>query len=151
MNPLIEARNKYLEKLGFTYDKVTSRKRDHVLIRYAFMNASRGIMTIEATGKIWDKDHATVIHAAKMHPVNSKFSKEYPYYYKLAEREINQLPTVVLPEVSYKPDRALVVENRKLKEKIASLTTEIDHLEHLVEFYQTKLSDMTTRYEKSIR
>jgi hypothetical protein len=138
MNPLIEARNTYLNKLGYSYDKVTSRRREHVLIRYAFMNASRGLLTIEATGRIWNKDHATVIHAAKMHPINSQFSKEYPHYFILAEKVIKDLPNISLPDITFKPDRSLILENRKLKEKVRELQDSIDHLTSLVEFYQNK-------------
>ena len=67
------------------------RKRENVLLRHAFMVASREMYTCQAIGEVMGKDHATVVHAVKNHEMNYRFLEQYRQGYNFATKQIQKL------------------------------------------------------------
>jgi len=61
-----------------------SRDRRNIIYRYCFVNIVREATTLSlaAIGKILNKNHATIIHALKVHESNYKYDHDYRIIYE---------------------------------------------------------------------
>jgi len=78
----------------------TSRKREFSEYRGALMVALRPYFGVVSIGQLFDKNHATVIHATRNHEMCMKFSVKYREMYKIAS--------------------SIVLANQKVSERIIS-------------------------------
>lgn len=138
MKRLKIARDNYLKELGVEFKNQNSRERAHVLMRSAFICASRGVSTTEVLGEIWGRNHSTVCYATKQHQINIKFSKEYIYYFEIAKKHIRHLTKLSSRKPSLKNSVTLTEENRLLEARVKFLELENAHFKNLIEYYQNR-------------
>lgn len=138
MKRLKIARDKYLQELGIEFKNQNSRERNYVLVRSAFMCASRGLFTAEVIGNTWGRDHSTVCYATNQHQVNLKFSDEYGYYYEVAKKHLKKLPKLTNRKLSLKDPNVLTEENRLLEARVRFLELENAHYKNLIEYYHNR-------------
>lgn len=90
------------------FEITNSRQRRNVRFRHATMTAMRthGGLSLNDVGKIFEKDHATVLHAMKLHEMNYRYDREYKAVYMDVEKMVKdtldeyELRDFTLPELS---------------------------------------------------
>lgn len=119
------AKDLYFDNIG-AYDH-TNRDRIAVYRRAAFVNAHYHLASKVSLGKLFGKDHATVIHAHKMHDSYMI----YPEYQELYEEAVK-----VREHIFCEEDEP--VETR-LRKEITSLENTLKELYHYKDkFYELK-------------
>lgn len=68
-----------------------NRLRDNVEHRAAVSNACRPFSTYKDLGKLWGRDHATVVHYRKEHEGMLRFSPSYRAKYGVALASVQQI------------------------------------------------------------
>ena len=70
---------------GYMGDSINdSRKRNHVEHRAALSNALRPYATTHNLGKLWGRDHSTIVHYNREHLPLIDWSPEYRFKYGVA-------------------------------------------------------------------
>ena len=69
----------YWKTIAGTYNIQNNRQRRNVMFRHAFFTATRHFsnLSLNSIGRIIGRDHATVLHACKMHESNYTYDKLY--------------------------------------------------------------------------
>tara|TARA_R100000951_G_scaffold28045_1_gene24082 strand:+ start:2128 stop:2700 length:573 start_codon:yes stop_codon:yes gene_type:complete len=69
----------YWKTISETHDVRNNRERRNVIYRHAFFAAARSLssLSLQSLGKILDRDHATVLHACRIHDSNYHYDKTY--------------------------------------------------------------------------
>ena len=69
----------YWKRISETHSIRKNREHRNVIYRHAFFVAARNIsnLSLKTIGNILDQDHATVLHACRMHDSNYSYDKEY--------------------------------------------------------------------------
>lgn len=78
----------YYESIGIE-PNYTTRKSDQAQSRAAMMCALRDTLTATAIGKLFGKDHATVLHHRKAHEGNIESWNGYIHKYEIARSMVN--------------------------------------------------------------
>tara|TARA_R110000744_G_scaffold279186_5_gene391431 strand:- start:400 stop:957 length:558 start_codon:yes stop_codon:yes gene_type:complete len=65
------------------YKVVNNRERRNIIYKFSFLVSSRELtsLSLSSIGKRINKDHASVLHAIKQHPVNYMYDKHYREVY----------------------------------------------------------------------
>ena len=101
------------------------RKRENVLLRHAFMVASREMYTCQAIGEVMGKDHATVVHAVKNHEMNYRFIEQYRQGYNFATKQIQKLAEM-MDEVYPDTKTMYITENIRLRQRVQELQEKLN-------------------------
>ena len=101
------------------------RKRENVLLRHAFMVASREMYTCQAIGEVMGKDHATVVHAVKNHEMNYRFLEQYRQGYNFATKQIQKLAEM-MDEVYPDTKTMYITENIRLRQRVQELQEKLN-------------------------
>ena len=69
----------YWKTISETHSIRNNRERRNVIYRHAFFVAARNLsnLSLKSIGNILDKDHATVLHACRIHDSNYSYDKVY--------------------------------------------------------------------------
>ena len=139
--------SKLWNSISKNFGITNSRQRRNVRFRHAGMTAMRnhGNLSLNDLGKIFDKDHATVLHAMKQHEMNYRYDREYKAIYMDIEKMVKdtldeyELRDHTLPELSsiemnyhsvVKVYRNHITEleskNSKLKNNLEEATNKLD-------------------------
>jgi len=78
----------YYESIGIKPD-YTTRKSEQSQSRAAMMCALRDTLTASAIGRLFGKDHATVLHHKKAHDGNLESWHGYAHKYEIARSMVN--------------------------------------------------------------
>lgn len=78
----------YYESIGIE-PNYTTRKSEQAQSRAAMMCALRDTLTATAIGKLFGKDHATVLHHRKAHEGNIESWNGYIHKYEIARSMVN--------------------------------------------------------------
>lgn len=70
-----------------------TRQEDQVFARSAMMVVMREHMTLMQIGRIFDRNHASVLHAIRNHNDNLNWSKMYEHFYDVAQQVFKENPT----------------------------------------------------------
>ncbi len=70
-----------------------NREVDQVMARSALMVALRPYMTTTQIGRMFDRNHATVVHAVRNHEVNLGWSEMYESFFETAQQIVINNPT----------------------------------------------------------
>lgn len=132
----------------------SSRMRHNIRYRHATMVAMRthGSLSLSSIGTIFNKDHATVLHAMKCHESNIRFDKSYKSIFYTAEKFIKDaldaydLRHVDVPGLS---DLEMNYENvvRVYKNHINTLEETIVNLKTESKDYETKYDHMIKQFK----
>ena len=91
MEDLSPMLTEYYETIGVIPNN--TRQEDQVFARSAMMVVMRQHMTLMQIGRIFDRNHASVLHAIRNHELNYNWSKMYQHFYEVAQRVFNENPT----------------------------------------------------------
>lgn len=126
------------ERYSELFNIKPNRERHNIVCRFAFMVSSRRAFTTKQIGAVMNKDHATVIHAAKCHEMNLKFDSEYQKMFEVTEALIDGIVTSDdYQSQNNKIDTLL--ENIKLRLLVNSKSYKIAELE--TKLYEYELCD----------
>lgn len=139
---ILDLRNVYFERIGYTNYNFLSRKREDVFARNAFMCACSKAFTLSAAGEAFEKDHSTVVHVNKSHTGNLRFSPLYRDYYQEALNIVREYSGDVTDNEDIQPAHFLRVEIASLKQEIVSTKKEVSRLKKLV-------SKLTKEYDRA--
>ena len=105
-----------------------SRKQDYVMLRHAFMVASRELFTTTAIAQVMGKNHATVLHATRNHEMNYRFSELYQEGYAFAKNLLKDIKEINDLEFEESGKFIWVEENIKLRTLVQELKEEVYEL-----------------------
>jgi len=91
MEDLSPMLSEYYETIGVIPNN--TRQEDQVFARSAMMVVMRDYMTLMQIGRIFDRNHASVLHAIRNHEDNYNWSKMYQFFYATAKEIWNSNPT----------------------------------------------------------
>ncbi|MAN64126.1 MAG: hypothetical protein CMI60_19500 [Parvibaculum sp.] len=141
-NPfLLEARNRYFEAIGLADKSRTSkqrwmknRKRHIVEQRAALFNAVSPFCGRADCASMFNKDHATVLHAIKSHEMYLKYSANYGQVYEQATKIVADLAKEmrVYPMGQYRHYVSSESELESLQRTLDNLQTTLDHVKDRV-------------------
>lgn len=143
-NPfLLAVRDKYFDALGMGHLTKSSkrrwmknRKRAHVEERNAMLNAVSPFVSRVDAASVFNKDHATVLHAVKNHEMYMKYSAHYGRCYEKAMR--------IVAETSKEMNVYPIGQYRHY----ISSTDEIDVLQRTLDNLQNLINDVKHRVQK---
>lgn len=144
-----------------TYEVKNNRVRRNVRYRSATMVAMRehGNLSLQDIGRIFDKDHATVIHSQKKHEIDFSYDREYRAIYKAVEEHVIKaldaynLRDFNLPTPNtHDYNRDEVIDQYKgkiaeLENKVSELSYETAEAKKLQKFYQNQHEYLKERYD----
>jgi hypothetical protein len=102
-----------------------TRQEDQVFARSAMMVVMRNQMTLMQIGRIFERNHATVLHAINNHEDNYNWSKMYQHFYEVAQDVWNSNPTKDI-----KARNKLVATLTRHKMRIQELEAEVNNLKN---------------------
>lgn len=130
MEDLSPMLTEYYETIGVIPNN--TRQEDQVFARSAMMVVMREYMTLMQIGRIFDRNHASVLHAIRNHEMNYKWSKMYQHFYEVAQRVFKENPT---KDIQSRNKLAATLTRHKMQ--IQELEAEVNNLkinnEELVE------------------
>jgi len=145
----------------------TSRVRHHIRYRHAVMVAMKihSSLSLSSIGKIFGKDHATVLHAKKCHDSNIRFDKAYKAIFYSAEKFVKDsldaydlrhidVPGLNDSEMNYENVvRVYKAHINKLEESIVNLRTESkdyqNKYEHMIHQFKI-LNDQNKKLQNKL-
>lgn len=120
LSPVI---SEYYELIGVIPNN--TRQEDQVFARSAMMVVMRNHMTLMQIGRIFDRNHASVLHAIRNHEDNYNWSKMYQHFYEVAQDVWNSNPTKDI-----KARNKLVATLTRHKMRIQELEAEVNNLKN---------------------
>lgn len=123
MEDLSPVLSEYYETIGVIPNN--TRQEDQVFARSAMMVVMRDYMTLMQIGRIFDRNHASVLHAIRNHEDNYNWSKMYQFFYATAKEVWNSNPTKDIQSRN-----KLVATLTRHKMKIQELEAEVDKLKN---------------------
>jgi hypothetical protein len=120
LSPVI---SEYYELIGVIPNN--TRQEDQVFARSAMMVVMRNQMTLMQIGRIFDRNHASVLHALRNHEDNFNWSKMYQHFYEVAQDVWNNNPTKDI-----KARNKLVATLTRHKMRIQELEAEVNNLKN---------------------
>ena len=123
MEDLSPVLSEYYETIGVIPNN--TRQEDQVFARSAMMVVMRNQMTLMQIGRIFDRNHATVLHAINNHEDNYNWSKMYQHFYEVAQDVWNSNPTKDI-----KARNKLVATLTRHKMRIQELEAEVNNLKN---------------------
>jgi len=123
MEDLSPVLSEYYETIGVIPNN--TRQEDQVFARSAMMVVMRDYMTLMQIGRIFDRNHASVLHAIRNHEDNYNWSKMYQFFYATAKEVWNSNPTKEIQSRN-----KLVATLTRHKMKIQELEAEVDKLKN---------------------
>ena len=121
-----------------THNIRKNRERRNVMYRHAFFVVCRELtqLPLKSIGKVLDKDHATVLHAIRMHESNYQFDNQYRDIYT---------------EIYTCLDDIISTSTEQVYEIIKKRTLKIDPSafdDRMVQMYKTKFQQQEKHYEQ---
>lgn len=123
MEDLSPVLSEYYEIIGVIPNN--TRQEDQVFARSAMMVVMRDYMTLMQIGRIFDRNHASVLHAIRNHEDNYNWSKMYQFFYATAKEVWNSNPTKDIQSRN-----KLVATLTRHKMRIQELEAEVDKLKN---------------------
>jgi FtsZ-binding cell division protein ZapB len=123
MEDLSPVLSEYYELIGVIPNN--TRQEDQVFARSAMMVVMRNHMTLMQIGRIFDRNHASVLHAIRNHEDNFNWSKMYQHFYEVAQDVWNSNPTKDI-----KARNKLVATLTRHKMRIQELEAEVNNLKN---------------------
>ena len=123
MEDLSPVLSEYYELIGVIPNN--TRQEDQVFARSAMMVVMRNHMTLMQIGRIFDRNHASVLHAIRNHEDNYNWSKMYQHFYEVAQDVWNNNPTKDI-----KARNKLVATLTRHKMRIQELEAEVNNLKN---------------------
>ena len=123
MEDLSPVLSEYYELIGVIPNN--TRQEDQVFARSAMMVVMRNQMTLMQIGRIFERNHATVLHAINNHEDNYNWSKMYQHFYEVAQDVWNSNPTKDI-----KASNKLVATLTRHKMRIQELEAEVNNLKN---------------------
>ena len=123
MEDLSPVLSEYYETIGVIPNN--TRQEDQVFARSAMMVVMRDYMTLMQIGRIFDRNHASVLHAIRNHEDNYNWSKMYQFFYATAKEVWNSNPTKDIQSRN-----KLVATLTRHKMRIQELEAEVDKLKN---------------------
>jgi hypothetical protein len=123
MEDLSPVLSEYYETIGVIPNN--TRQEDQVFARSAMMVVMRNQMTLMQIGRIFDRNHASVLHAIRNHEDNYNWSKMYQHFYEVAQDVWNSNPTKDI-----KARNKLVATLTRHKMRIQELEAEVNNLKN---------------------
>lgn len=123
MEDLSPVLSEYYECIGVIPNN--TRQEDQVFARSAMMVVMRNHMTLMQIGRIFDRNHASVLHAINNHEDNYNWSKMYQHFYEVAQDVWNNNPTKDI-----KARNKLVATLTRHKMRIQELEAEVNNLKN---------------------
>ena len=123
MEDLSPVLSEYYETIGVIPNN--TRQEDQVFARSAMMVVMRNQMTLMQIGRIFERNHATVLHAINNHEDNYNWSKMYQHFYEVAQDVWNSNPTKDI-----KARNKLVATLTRHKMRIQELEAEVNNLKN---------------------
>ena len=123
MEDLSPVLSEYYELIGVIPNN--TRQEDQVFARSAMMVVMRNHMTLMQIGRIFDRNHASVLHALRNHEDNFNWSKMYQHFYEVAQDVWNNNPTKDI-----KARNKLVATLTRHKMRIQELEAEVNNLKN---------------------
>ena len=123
MEDLSPVLSEYYETIGVIPNN--TRQEDQVFARSAMMVVMRNHMTLMQIGRIFDRNHASVLHAINNHEDNYNWSKMYQHFYEVAQDVWNSNPTKDI-----KARNKLVATLTRHKMRIQELEAEVNNLKN---------------------
>lgn len=123
MEDLSPVLSEYYELIGVIPNN--TRQEDQVFARSAMMVVMRNHMTLMQIGRIFDRNHASVLHAIRNHEDNYNWSKMYQHFYQVAQDVWNSNPTKDI-----KARNKLVATLTRHKMRIQELEAEVNNLKN---------------------
>ena len=123
MEDLSPVLSEYYELIGVIPNN--TRQEDQVFARSAMMVVMRNHMTLMQIGRIFDRNHASVLHAIRNHEDNYNWSKMYQHFYEVAQDVWNSNPTKDI-----KARNKLVATLTRHKMRIQELEAEVNNLKN---------------------
>ena len=123
MEDLSPVLSEYYECIGVIPNN--TRQEDQVFARSAMMVVMRNHMTLMQIGRIFDRNHASVLHAINNHEDNFNWSKMYQHFYEVAQDVWNSNPTKDI-----KARNKLVATLTRHKMRIQELEAEVNNLKN---------------------
>ena len=123
MEDLSPVLSEYYETIGVIPNN--TRQEDQVFARSAMMVVMRDYMTLMQIGRIFDRNHASVLHAINNHEDNYNWSKMYQHFYEVAQDVWNNNPTKDI-----KARNKLVATLTRHKMRIHELEAEVNNLKN---------------------
>jgi len=123
MEDLSPVLSEYYETIGVIPNN--TRQEDQVFARSAMMVVMRNQMTLMQIGRIFDRNHASVLHAIRNHEDNHNWSKMYQHFYEVAQDVWNSNPTKDI-----KARNKLVATLTRHKMRIQELEAEVNNLKN---------------------
>ena len=123
MEDLSPVLSEYYETIGVIPNN--TRQEDQVFARSAMMVVMRNHMTLMQIGRIFDRNHASVLHAIRNHEDNYNWSKMYQFFYATAKEVWNSNPTKDIQSRN-----KLVATLTRHKMRIQELEAEVDKLKN---------------------
>jgi len=123
MEDLSPVLSEYYECIGVIPNN--TRQEDQVFARSAMMVVMRNHMTLMQIGRIFDRNHASVLHALRNHEDNFNWSKMYQFFYETAQDVWNRNPTKDI-----KARNKLVATLTRHKMRIQELEAEVNNLKN---------------------
>ena len=123
MEDLSPVLSEYYETIGVIPNN--TRQEDQVFARSAMMVVMRDYMTLMQIGRIFDRNHASVLHAIRNHEDNYNWSKMYQFFYATAKEIWNSNPTKDIQSRN-----KLVATLTRNKMRIQELEAEVEKLKN---------------------
>lgn len=123
-----------------THNIRKGRERRNVIYRHAFFTACRQLtqLSLKAIGKVLNKDHATVLHALRVHESNYRFDNQYRDIY-------TEIYTCLDDIISQSTEQVYeIVKNRTLKIDPSSFD------DRMVQMYKSKFEQQEKHYEEQL-
>jgi hypothetical protein len=121
----------YNEEYGLT----NSRERKNVIYKYAYINACKPFFGCSELGRITGYNHATILHAWRVHDTNLLFSPDSEFYSEVYEISKNRLDSAIGEKVDplfFLSKRDLISIIRKIESTMSLIP--INNLEPQITF-----------------
>ena len=125
MEDLSPVLSEYYELIGVIPNN--TRQEDQVFARSAMMVVMRNHMTLMQIGRIFDRNHESVLQAINNHEDNYNWSKMYQHFYEVAQDVWNNNPTKDI-----KARNKLVATLTRHKMIIQELEAEVNNLKNRI-------------------
>lgn len=116
-----ESLKAYWKQMQKTFGIKDNRVRKNVVYRHAFLVAAKEMsnLTLKDIGTIIERDHATVLHAKKVHDSNFRFDRNYSRAYKMICDDLSEILVTDIDEFTQQNSTQEVRELRNRLMKLA--------------------------------
>jgi len=117
-----------------------NRIRENIRWKHAFMCvvSEQTVLSLKEIGRVLNKDHATVIHARKMHESNMMCDERYRNIYNMISAEVEETLD------QYQDQIFEVVRNKQLPNNGAAIE------ETIFSMYEERIESLKKRHKKEI-